>query len=65
MNALTVGQRVTLLKIDDMMAMSHRHDLEILALSIRDVEPRVGRHRLGAIPDAHSFAQAGEGRIGW
>lgn len=29
MSALKVGQRVTLLKIDDMMAMSHRYELEI------------------------------------
>ena len=29
MNALKTGQRVTLLKIDDCLAMSHRYELEI------------------------------------
>jgi len=38
-NALKIGQRVTLLKIDDMMAMSHRYELEIR--SVLDAE-RVG-----------------------
>ena len=28
-SSLTIGQRVTLLKIDDMMALSHRYELEI------------------------------------
>lgn len=37
MNALKIGQRVTLLKIDDMMAMSHRYELEIR--SVLDPEP--------------------------
>ncbi|MBY0525068.1 MAG: hypothetical protein K2R98_16810 [Gemmataceae bacterium] len=45
MNALTVGQRVTLLKIDDMMAMCHRYQLEIRSV----VEPQPagyeGRHQ--------------------
>jgi hypothetical protein len=27
--ALTIGQKVTLLKIDDMLAMSHRYELEV------------------------------------
>ena len=27
--ALTVGQRVTLLKIDDCMAMTHRYEMEV------------------------------------
>ena len=27
--ALAVGQRVTQLKIDDMLAMTHRHELEV------------------------------------
>jgi hypothetical protein len=34
---LKVGQRITLLKIDDMMAMSHRYELEIR--SVLDPEP--------------------------
>lgn len=29
---LSVGQRVTLLKIDDMLAMSHRYELEVRAV---------------------------------
>jgi hypothetical protein len=29
MTTLKIGQRVTLLKIDDMMAMSHRYELEV------------------------------------
>lgn len=29
MNALKIGQRVTLLKIDDCLAMSHRYEMEI------------------------------------
>jgi hypothetical protein len=28
-STLTAGQRVTLLKIDDMMAMTHRYELEV------------------------------------
>src|SRR5262249_11212673 len=31
-NALTVGQRITLLRIDDMMAMSHRYEFEVRAV---------------------------------
>jgi hypothetical protein len=30
--ALSIGQRVTLLKIDEMMAMSHRYELEVRGL---------------------------------
>jgi hypothetical protein len=37
MSTLKIGQRVTLLKIDDMMAMSHRYELEIR--SVLDPEP--------------------------
>jgi hypothetical protein len=39
MSTLKIGQRVTLLKIDEMMAMSHRYELEIR--SVLDAE-RVG-----------------------
>ena len=39
MNALKIGQRVTLLKIDECLAMSHRYELEIR--SVLDAE-RVG-----------------------
>lgn len=37
MSALKIGQRVTLLKIDELMAMSHRYELEIR--SVLDAEP--------------------------
>src|SRR5712671_1222912 len=37
MNVLKIGQRVTLLKIDELMAMSHRYELEIR--SVLDAEP--------------------------
>jgi hypothetical protein len=41
---LSPGQRVTLLKIDDMMAMSHRYELEIRAVleptATKDYHPR-------------------------
>ena len=37
MNALKAGQRVTLLKIDDMLAWSHRYELELR--SVLDPEP--------------------------
>jgi hypothetical protein len=33
---MTPGQRVTLLKIDDMLAMTHRYDLEVR----QTVEPK-------------------------
>jgi hypothetical protein len=37
MNALKIGQRVTLLNIDECLAMSHRHELELR--SVLDPEP--------------------------
>jgi hypothetical protein len=39
---LKVGQRVTLLKIDDMMAMTHRYELEVRLV----IEPTTERDKL-------------------
>ena len=42
--ALTLGQRVTLLKIDDCLAMTHRHELEVR----RVLEPQAVGYQAGA-----------------
>jgi hypothetical protein len=47
--ALSVGQRLTLLKIDDCMAMSHRYELEVRQVLAPEVVGYEGRRRRVAV----------------
>jgi hypothetical protein len=51
--ALSVGQRVTLLRIDDMMAMTHRYELEVRQLEFPACSPHLlrqgGRQRVAVV----------------
>ena len=49
MSELHAGQRVTLLKIDDMMAMSHRYELEVRQALVSENVGYQGRERRVAI----------------
>jgi hypothetical protein len=47
--ALSVGQRVTLLKIDDCMAMTHRYELEVRQVLAPEAVGYKGRRRRVAV----------------
>ena len=50
MNALKIGQRVTLLKIDDCLAMSHRYELELRSVLDPEAVGYQGRkQRVGTV----------------
>lgn len=47
--ALAVGQRVTLLKIDDVLAMTHRHELEVRQVLTPEAVGYQGRRQRVAV----------------
>ena len=46
---LTVGQRITLLKIDDCMAMTHRYELEVRSVLEPEAVGYEGRRQRVAV----------------
>jgi hypothetical protein len=47
--ALSVGQRVTLLRIDDMLAMTHRYEFEVRSIPDPQTVSSEGRQRVAVV----------------